>query len=61
MAYYRMLSIKHSLSDVLRTCCHDENSLEFKLVLLAHNGNSDKILKDIDELLKSKRSKMSLD
>lgn len=31
------------------------------MILLTHNCNSDKVLKDIEELLKTKRAKLTLD
>lgn len=54
-----MLSMKPTLSEGLTPT--DQNTLEFKLALLASNGNGDKCLKDIEELLKARRNKLSLE
>jgi hypothetical protein len=59
LAYYRMISMKPTLSEGLTP--PDQNTLEFKLALLASNATADKCLRDIEDLLKVRRNKLSLE
>ncbi len=54
-----MISMKSTLSEGLAP--PDQNTLEFKLALLSSNPSGDKCLRDIEDFLKVKRNKLSLD
>jgi hypothetical protein len=55
-----MLTMKPSQSEGLKTNPFESSSLEFKLILLNQNVNGEKCLKEIEEVVKLKKNKISI-
>ena len=56
-----MLTMKPSQSEGLKTNPFESSSLEFKLILLNQNVNGEKCLKEIEEVVKLKKNKISIE